>query len=114
MKIKRGSICLVNLNPVRGHEQAGSRPCLVTSVDRLNNGPAGLLIVLPITTAERGIPAHIEILPPEGGLNYKSFAMCEMVRSISKERIIKSIGIVSDDTMIQVEKNLKQLLGFSS
>ncbi len=113
MKIKRGTICLVNLNPVIGHEQAGTRPCLVVSADGFNNGRADLLIVLPLTTTEREIPAHIEIRSPEGGLNYKSFAMCEMVRSISKDRIIKNMGIVSDETLILVEKNMRRLLGFS-
>jgi len=112
MKIKRGSICLANLNPVTGHEQAGTRPCLVISAEGFNNGGADLVIVLPLTKTERGIPAHIEICSPEGGLSYKSFAMCEMIRSISKKRIIKNLGIVSDDTMIQAEKNLTRLLGF--
>lgn len=111
MKIKRGSICFVNLNPVIGHEQAGTRPCLVISADEFNNGGAGLVIVLPLTTTEREIPAHIEICSPEGGLNYNSFAMCEMVRSISKKRIIKTIGVVSEETMIRIEKNITRLLG---
>jgi hypothetical protein len=31
MAIRRGEICLVNLNPVQGREQAGSRPVLVIS-----------------------------------------------------------------------------------
>ena len=34
-KITRGEIWTVDLNPVRGHEQAGKRPCLVISVERL-------------------------------------------------------------------------------
>ena len=73
-----------------------------------------MVIVVPLTTSERGIPAHIEICPPEGGLKYKNYAMCEMIRSISKERMSKRLGIVSDDTMIRIEKNLKRLLGFYS
>ncbi|MDJ0524356.1 MAG: type II toxin-antitoxin system PemK/MazF family toxin, partial [Microcystis sp. M53600_WE12] len=30
-EITRGEIWLADLNPVRGHEQAGKRPCLVIS-----------------------------------------------------------------------------------
>jgi mRNA-degrading endonuclease toxin of MazEF toxin-antitoxin module len=31
-KPSRGQIWFVDLNPIRGHEQAGKRPCLVISV----------------------------------------------------------------------------------
>jgi mRNA interferase MazF len=34
MPVQRGEIYLVNLNPVRGREQAGSRPVLVISTDQ--------------------------------------------------------------------------------
>src|SRR5438128_11466126 len=46
----RGEVWLIDLNPVRGHEQAGRRPALVVSDDLFNQGPAGLVIVLPITS----------------------------------------------------------------
>jgi hypothetical protein len=36
----RGEIWRVNLNPSRGHEQAGIRPALIVSVDMFNHGPA--------------------------------------------------------------------------
>ncbi|WP_445242391.1 type II toxin-antitoxin system PemK/MazF family toxin [Microcoleus sp. S13_C5] len=37
-KPSRGDIWLIDLNPTRGREQAGKRPCLVTSVDLLTQG----------------------------------------------------------------------------
>ncbi|OYV95604.1 MAG: growth inhibitor PemK, partial [Planctomycetia bacterium 21-64-5] len=46
----RGEVWTVNLDPVRGHEQAGTRPALIVSVNRFNHGPAGLVVVLPITS----------------------------------------------------------------
>jgi mRNA interferase MazF len=39
----RGEVWLVDLNPIRGREQAGRRPALVVSVDEFNNGPADLV-----------------------------------------------------------------------
>jgi len=62
----RGEVWTVNLNPVRGHEQAGYRPGLVVSADTFNHGLAGLLVIIPITTKEKGIPFHVIINPPEG------------------------------------------------
>ena len=64
----RGEVWLVDLNPTRGHEQAGKRPGLIVSVDLFNQGPAGLVVILPITTKAKGIPFHVEINIPEGGL----------------------------------------------
>jgi mRNA interferase MazF len=63
-KITRGEIWLVDLNPVRGHEQAGKRPCLIVSVDLFNQGASGLAVVLPITSKKKGIPFHVAIAPP--------------------------------------------------
>jgi mRNA interferase MazF len=106
----RGEIWLVDLNPTRGHEQAGRRPGLVVSVDLFNQGPAGLAVVIPITTREKGIPFHVEIKIPEGGLTKRSFIKCEDIRSISKERLAQKLGRVSRSTMAAVEDRLRILL----
>jgi mRNA interferase MazF len=108
----RGEIWLVNLNPTRGHEQAGIRPALVVSVDTFNHGPADLIVVLPITSKYRGIPFHLKINPPEGNLDKESYVKCEDIRSISKIRLEKSIGEVLNNTLSKVEDRLKILLGF--
>jgi mRNA interferase MazF len=110
-QIVRGEIWLVDLNPVRGHEQAGKRPCLVISVDLFNQGAAGLVVVLPITSKEKNIPFHVKIDPPERGLKTPSFIKCEDVRSISVERLERSWGVVSPETLEAVEDRLKILMG---
>ena len=106
----RGEIWEVNLNPTRGHEQAGIRPALVVSVDTFNHGPAGLVVVLPVTTTARGIPFHVPVGPPEGGVRRPSFIKCEDVRSISRERLIAPWGSVYGTTMNVVEDRLRILL----
>lgn len=55
----RGEVWLADLNPTRGHEQAGRRPVLVVSEDLFNRGPAGLAIVLPMTSTVRDVPSHV-------------------------------------------------------
>jgi len=106
----RGEIWLVNLNPTRGHEQAGIRPGLVVSVDLFNHGPAGLVVLLPLTTQDKGIPFHLEVNPPEGGLSAKSFIKCEDIRSVAKERLSRQLGAVSSTTMVAVEDRMRILL----
>ena len=106
----RGELWLVDLDPTRGREQAGTRPAFVISVDSFNNGPADLVVVLPLTTRDKGIPLHIRIDPPEGGLDRVSFVKCEDIRSLSKERLVRRLGVISTDTMASVEYCLRMLL----
>lgn len=109
MKISRGDIWQVNLNPTAGHEQSGIRPCVVVSVDLFNNGPGGLVFVLPMTGTNRNIPFHIKIEPPESKV--VSFIRCDSLRAVSTSRMIKPLGTVSQKTMAEIEDKLKILLG---
>ncbi|MEA5517357.1 type II toxin-antitoxin system PemK/MazF family toxin [Limnoraphis robusta] len=110
-QILRGEIWLVDLNPVRGREQAGKRPCLIISVNLFNQGASGLVVVLPITSKQKGVPFHVEINPTEGGVRVKSFIKCEDVRSISVERLDQRWGVVSSTTLAAVEDRLRILMG---
>jgi mRNA interferase MazF len=101
----------VDLNPVRGHEQAGTRPALIVSVDRFNHGPAALVIVLPITSRSKSVPFHVPVSPPEGGLTQASFIKCEDVRSSSTDRLVRRLGYVAPNTMALVEDPLRILMG---
>ena len=107
---RRGDIWLVNLSPTQGREQAGRRPVLIVSEDLLNEGPAGLVIALPLTSTIRPIPTHVALGPPEGGLRGRSAILCEAIRSISRERLVVRWGAVSAGTMAAVEDRLRILL----
>jgi mRNA interferase MazF len=106
----RGEIWQVNLNPTQGHEQSGTRPALVVSEDTFNKGPAGLVIVIPITSVGKGISFHVEVKPPEGGLTMRSFIKCEEIRCVSKQRLSQRLGEVSERTIESVEDRLKIVL----
>lgn len=107
----RGDIWLADLNPVRGHEQAGRRPVLVVSVDPFNQSRADLVVVIPITSTLRGIPFHVVVKPPEGGLTSASGLLCDAVRSVSKDRLLTRWGSVLPATMATVEDRLRVLMG---
>ena len=107
----RGEVWLADLNPTRGHEQAGRRPVLILSEDPFNRSRAGLVIAIPITSTLRPIPLRVRLSPPEGGLKVKSDALCEAVRSLSKERLAFRLGRVTAETMALVEDKLRVLLG---
>ncbi len=106
----RGEIWYVDFNPTRGHEQAGSRPALIISDDALNRSPAGLVIVTPVTTSDRRIPAHVRVTPPDGGLDKPSVILVDQIRTISKDRLGRRLGSVSETTLQEVEESLRLVL----
>jgi mRNA interferase MazF len=107
----RGDVWTVNFDPVIGHEQGGVRPALIVSVNVMNESPAGLLFVAPITGTDRGIMAHVRIPQQEAGLTKASVILTDQVRSISVRRLGRKLGRVSSSTMTEVEQRLAFLLG---
>ncbi|MGH9323331.1 MAG: type II toxin-antitoxin system PemK/MazF family toxin [Vicinamibacteria bacterium] len=110
MSIGRGEIWLADLNPTQGHKQAGRRPVAVVSEDSLNSGPAGLVVVLPITSTIRPIPSQIVVAPPEGGLTVRSAVICEAIRSISTDRLVERWGRLGPKSLARIEDVLRILL----
>jgi mRNA interferase MazF len=100
----------VDFGAAVGREQAGRRPGLVVSADPLNEGPAGVVIVVPCTTTRRGLPSHVELEPGESGLDQISYAKCEDVKSISNERLMTRVGAAPLDVMFGVSRALRYLL----
>jgi mRNA interferase MazF len=109
-KVARGEIWEADLNPPRGHEQGGTRPVLIVSVDPFNQGPSGLAIILPISTKDKGVRSQVRVEAGEGGLKATSFIKCEAIRSISTQRLHRRWGFVSSGRMSQVEDRLRILL----
>lgn len=102
---------MVDLNPVVGREQAGRRPFLLISIDQMNRAVARMAIGVPLTTTNIGSSLHVRLEPPEAGLDRVSFAMPEMVRSISLRRLRQRLGFASPDTVEAVARHVGLLIG---
>lgn len=100
----------MSLDPTRGREQAGRRPAMVLSVDTLNASAAGLVSVVPITSRDRRIRAHVKVTPPEAGLRVESWLMCEQLRAIARERLTARLGAVTPRTLDAVCDRVRVLL----
>lgn len=109
----RGEVWFVDLNPTKGHEQAGKRSGLIISDDIFNTGPVGLVVILPLTTKNKNIPLHERIDPPDGGLKEISYVKCEDIRSVSQQRFLARIGRVQKERLKAIEEKVKILLSFS-
>jgi len=104
-----GQVVWVNLDPVVGSEQSGHRPAVIVSGrDYLASIP-NVLIVLPITTRDRGLPNHVR-LSGDLGLEADSFAMTEQPRTIDRRQITRSLGRVDDPTLHQIRSWLADFL----
>ncbi|MGH2532432.1 MAG: type II toxin-antitoxin system PemK/MazF family toxin [Thermomicrobiales bacterium] len=108
----RGDVWDAEFDPVRGREQAGRRPAVIVSSSDANRGRSELVFVVPMTRRDRGIPSHVPIQPPEGGLTSPSVIMCEQLRTFSVERLLRRRGTVSLATLREIEWRLRYLLDF--
>ena len=108
-RILRGEIRWADLNPVRGHEQAGLRPVLILSHDIFNER-SGTVIAVAITSQPQkaGFPLTIELKSPN--LPKKSWLKISQIRTLSVERIGKVIGKVSLEELNQVIEGLNEII----
>lgn len=107
---RRGEVWRIDLETVRGHEQGGQRPAVVVSANTFNAGPAGLIVICPLTTRERRIRLHVPVDPPEGGLRMRSFVLCDQVRTVSRDRLTLRLGMLQAISLAAIEERLRILL----
>ncbi len=96
----QGEVWWARLDPVIGSEQAKTRPVLVVSVDQINQAPAKLAIVCPITTTPRDAAVRIELpRSSEGGVGNGvrvGYVEPYQIRTVSQERLVSPIARASD------------------
>ena len=103
---RRGDVWLVNWNPARGSEQAGRRPAVVIQND-IGNEKAPTTIVAAISSTVRVYPMNVRVKPPEGGLERPSIIKTSQILTISKERLEKRLGSLSQKRMDKVDRAIK-------
>jgi len=112
VEIKRGDIFLVDLNPVVGAEQAGIRSALIIQIDKAN-AASPHTVIMPFTTRIREVklPSHVRIPAGVGGLTEDSILLCEQIRVIYKRRLVRRIGSIGEEYLMEVGIALKVILG---
>ena len=108
-RILRGEIRWADLNPVRGHEQAGLRPVLILSHDIFNER-SGTVIAVAITSQPQkaGFPLTLEL--KSAALPKKSWLKISQIRTLSVERIGKVIGKASPEELNQAIEGLNEII----
>lgn len=100
--MKNPEVWLVNFAPSVGNEIAKIRPAIIVSNNMIVS--LELKIVVPLTTHSVPHDWHVKISPSrQNGLTKPSLADCSQLKSFSKERFIKKIGILSEPDMDRVK-----------
>lgn len=109
---KRGEIWLLDWSPSRGSEQAGFRPALIFQTDSANSNPRyPNTIVLAVSTKGKTVPFHIEMKPDSiNGLSEISFIKCEQILTVSKERLVRKLGVVCEEVLLKVRGAVQLVL----
>jgi len=109
----RGMVVEVDLDPVVGHEQGRSCPCVVVQND-VGNRYASTTIVVPFTGAERikrPSAIYVFIKKGDGGTTKNSYALCDQIRVVDQQRFRAVYGFLCSETMVRLDAALLISLG---
>jgi mRNA-degrading endonuclease toxin of MazEF toxin-antitoxin module len=89
------------------------RPAVVVQADFLN-GLIDDTVLVQITGTRHGIPGSEVLLDPAAetasGLNKVGVASCANIMTVEQARVLRTIGVLSDAAMRQIEACLKTVL----
>lgn len=86
------------------------RPGLVVASRGYLETMTSLVIVLPVTSVDRGWPNHV-LLRGATGLSRPGWAMTEQPRTVSRERVTRTLGLADDETLEEVDLYLRDAFG---
>lgn len=111
LSVKQGDIFMADLNPVKGHEQAGYRPVLILQNNILNSN-LNTVIIAPITKniAAKGLLTTYFLDKKKVNMKFDSIALLFQVRTIDKVRLKKKVSSLNLAAMKEVKQQL--LLSF--
>lgn len=109
---KRGEVYLVSFEPTIGAEIQKTRPALILQNDIANeHSPITIVAAISSQFDDQLYPTEVLIRPPEGGLTLNSVVLLNQIRSIDKQRLVKSLGKLTEETMILINQAVQISLG---
>ena len=106
LKVNRGDVFWVNLDPTVGSEIRKQRPCVLVGANPINKARRTVVIV-PLSTAAKARPPMVVSVY---ALDRTAVAVCDQIRAVDKTRLVKRAGKLSLQDMQEVDKGLRQVL----
>ncbi len=114
MRLGRGAVALVGLDPTIGHEQRGTRPCVIISDPEVTADQRfGLVAVVPVSGVGGEGALYPALASGRSGLRKRSFALVDQIRSVDKRRVNRVFGRVSPDELAAIDMGLSLFLGLA-
>ena len=104
--LKRGDIYWVDLNPTVGSEIKKKRPCVLVGATPINKARR-TVVVIPLSSAGKPRPP---ITVGVECLGKKAVAVCDQIRAVDKTRLLKRIGELKNEELLELEGGLRRVL----
>lgn len=111
-QFRRGDIWMIDFGDAPSDpEQGFHRPALIVSDDRLHHPNLRMLVVVPGTSAIRGLSLHVIAEPGEvSGLETPTAFQVEQVRAVSTHRAVRQLGTASSAIRYSIDDVLRLVL----
>ena len=109
-RILRGDIYWADLDPTKGHEQAGKRPVLVLSHEVFNER-SGTVIAVALTSQPQraGFPLTLQL--SDAKLPKKTWVKISQIRTLSTKRLEGRLGRATPEEVSTVIEGLNEIIG---
>jgi len=98
-----------DLNPTKGKEQKGKRPVVIVSGNTMNKN-LGIFIICPISSKIKNYAGCVKVEKnKENNLRENSEIITFQIRTISKERMIKKMGEITDEQLKEIFYSLNEV-----
>ena len=105
--MKRGEVWWVNFEPSIGGEIRKTRPAVIVSNDSSNTHMNRVQVIPTTSKTGRLYPCEAYITVQK----QRSKAMADQIMTVSKERLLEKISMISHETMLDINHILKVQLG---
>jgi len=97
------NIVLVNLDPTVGSEIKKTRPCVIISPNEMNRY-LNTIVIAPMTSQSKSYPTRVKVTHD----NKKGWIVIDQIRTIDKQRIIKTLDKLTEKETKEVKKIIRE------
>ena len=106
-----GDVVTIDLGAPTGREAGFRHPAVVVTAQRVIDGGATVVQVVPLTSQVRDFASEVEVdADPSNGLDRRSAAQCQHVRAVATSRVEGRLGNIGVAALAQVREVLGLIL----
>ena len=108
--LNSGDVTYVELGTPAGREAGFRHPTIVVTAQAILDSSPSVVHVVPLTSTLRGFATEVEIdVDKRSGLDRRSAAQCQHVRSVSPARLGEPVGNIGPESLAQVREMLAMI-----